>query len=215
MKIILSYLFLSLAMLMPVGDKSPLLDDYLGGGNDIRSLTVVGLERETYEFDRSVVCRIVGNEIRVDTNNVVYPNRDMCDRVQYYPSRNKSCTINRRYDENTKRFHYMSREENFFMRNVVIFHSEKYMALRTLIVNDSLEFKVHIMRRISNDDYNEFCTEQKKEWANIQWEDFYLIICFIINKIFLPEKCSFFRKNATNNIVGEMCLSNNCKKSII
>lgn len=66
----------------------------------------------------------------------------------------------------------MSREENFFMRNVVIFHSEKYMALRTLIVNDSLEFKVHIMRRISNDDYNEFCTEQKKEWANIQWEDF-------------------------------------------
>ena len=172
MKIILSYLFLSLAMLMPVGDKSPLLDDYLGGGNDISSLTVVGLERETYEFDRSVVCRIVGNEIRVDNNNVVYPDRDMCDRVQYYPSRNKSCTINRRYDENTKRFHYMSREENFFMRNVVIFHSEKYMALRTLIVNDSLEFKVHIMRRISNDDYNEFCTEQKKEWANIQWEDF-------------------------------------------
>lgn len=46
MKIILSYLFLSLAMLMPVGDKSPLLDDYLGGGNDIRSLTVVGLEGE-------------------------------------------------------------------------------------------------------------------------------------------------------------------------
>ena len=172
MKSLVSLLFLSVVMLMPVGDKSPLLNDYLGGGNDIRSLTAEGLEGQTYEFDRSVVCRIVGNEIRVDTNNVVYPDRDMCDRVQYYTSRNKSCTINRRYDESTKRFHYMSREENFFMRNVVIFYSEKYMALRTLIVNDSLEFKVHIMRRISNDDYNEFCTEHKKELANIQWEDF-------------------------------------------
>lgn len=172
MKSLVSLLFLSVVMLMPVGDKSPLLNDYLGGGNDIRSLTAEGLEGQTYEFDRSVVCRIVGNEIRVDTNNVVYPDRNVCDRVQYYPSRNKSCTINSRYDENTKRFHYMSREENFFMCNVVIFHSEKYMALRTLIVNDSLEFKVHIMRRISNDDYNEFCTEHKKELANIQWEDF-------------------------------------------
>ena len=172
MKSLVSLLFFSVVMLIHVGDKSPLLNDYLGGGNDIRSLTAEGLEGQTYEVDRSVVCRIVGNEIRVDTNNVVYPDRDMCDRVQYYPSRNKSCTINRRYDENTKRFHYMSREENFFMRNVVIFHSEKYMALRTLIVNDSLEFKVHIMRRISNDDYNEFCTEHKKELANIQWEDF-------------------------------------------
>ena len=172
MKSLVLLLFLSVVMLMPVGDKSPLLNDYLGGGNDIRSLTAEGLEGQTYEFDRSVVCRIVGNEIRVDTNNVVYPDRDMCDRVQYYPSRNKSCTINRRYDDDTKRFHYMSREENFFMRNVVIFHSEKYMALRTLIVNDSLEFKVHIMRRISNEDYNEFCTEHKKELANIQWEDF-------------------------------------------
>ena len=172
MKSLVSLLFLSVVMLMPVGDKSPLLNDYLGGGNDIRSLTAEGLEGQTYEFDRSVVCRIVGNEIRVDTNNVVYPDRDMCDRVQYYPSRNKSCTINRRYDDDTKRFPYISREKNFFMRNVVIFHSEKYMALRTLIVNDSLEFKVHIMRRISNEDYNEFCTEHKKELANIQWEDF-------------------------------------------
>ena len=42
-----------------------------------------------------------------------------------------------------------------------------------------------------------------------------MIICFIINKIFLPEKCSFFRKNATNNIVGGVCLSNNCKKEYI
>lgn len=171
MKFLTSLFVFSLAILMPIGSRDPLLEDYLGGGNDIRSLTAERLDGQTYEYECSVVCRIVGDKIRVDTNNVVYPDKYMLDRIQYRPLSNKAYTINRRYDENTKRFHYMLKEEDFFMRNVVIFHNEKYMALRTLIVNDKLEFKVNIMRRIPENSYNEFSAEHKREWDKIEWED--------------------------------------------